>query len=356
MLEVSVLPKPLPLRLVIPTQVAGDLLCGTEFNIWSVILSAWSEVFERMLSRDFVESTKKEERTHGLYKGTVDAPPEALCEVSVIADKYQVLQLKNLCLKTVEAAINEKNVWAIFQSADEFQVQDIRQKSKDKILMEAQAVLETRPLVRDKLLEEVFASCLIKWTDAPNQISSKTLVDRWVSMAKTPKRKRGEHATDLIRCVKSRFDTFSQGKSWNRELGLSRPMFLANWVFVSYALAKSDDASHAFLSAENNMKFKLRAGDWIEWRLPKFGAHLMGIEFTETLQTPNDLEIFCAADCSERHRVFSSKEYGNVYLGFGGSALVKCGCQHLVQRFKAHIISGEFQLPGIKIQGILAEM
>lgn len=37
-----------------------------------------------------------------LYKGTVDASPERLCEVIVIADKYQVLQLKNLCLKMVE--------------------------------------------------------------------------------------------------------------------------------------------------------------------------------------------------------------------------------------------------------------
>ena len=37
-----------------------------------------------------------------LYKGTVDASPERLCEVIVIADKYQVLQFKNLCLKMVE--------------------------------------------------------------------------------------------------------------------------------------------------------------------------------------------------------------------------------------------------------------
>lgn len=37
-----------------------------------------------------------------LYKGTVDAPPEIVCEVSVIADKYQVLELRNLCVKTLE--------------------------------------------------------------------------------------------------------------------------------------------------------------------------------------------------------------------------------------------------------------
>ena len=86
--------------------------------------------------------------------------------------------------------MNVKNVWAIFQSADEFQVQDIRQKSKDLILTEAKTVFATRPLVRDELLEEVFSSNLMcvtdeellsllkTWTDPPDQISSQTLVDR----------------------------------------------------------------------------------------------------------------------------------------------------------------------------------
>ena len=30
--------------------------------------------------------------------GTLDPPPEMLIEVSMIADKYQVLELKTLCL------------------------------------------------------------------------------------------------------------------------------------------------------------------------------------------------------------------------------------------------------------------
>ena len=37
-----------------------------------------------------------------LYWGTVGAPPETICEVSAIADKYQVLELKNLCLTLVQ--------------------------------------------------------------------------------------------------------------------------------------------------------------------------------------------------------------------------------------------------------------
>ena len=264
-----------------------------------------------------------------------------------------------------------KNAWVIFQIADEFQVQDIRQKCKEKILVEAKAVFETRPLVRDELLEEVFSSNLMcitdeellslleTWTDPPDQISSQTLVDRWVSMAKTPKRKRGEHSTDLIQCVKSRFDTFSksqtaQGKSWPKEPSLSRPVFLANWVSVSYALTAGDFAQHAHLIAEGKATCKLQAGDWIEWRLPQFGAQLMSIVFTESLRATDHLELFCAADCSEWHRVFSSKKHGAINACWGART-VKCGCQDLVQRFKIHMISGEFQLPGIKFQGILAE-
>eukprot|EP00435_Cladocopium_sp_Y103_P031158 s1278_g7.t2 len=363
----------------------------TEFKVWSVILSAWSEVFEKMLSRDFVESTKKEVVIKDftsfavetflkfLYKGSVEnVPPERLCEVSAIADKYQVLQLKNLCLRIVEDAINVKNAWAIFQSADELQMKDIRQKSKDKILTEAKEAFETRPLVRDELLEEVFSSNLMcitdeellpilkTWKDPPDQISSQTLVDRWVSMAKTPKRKRGEHATDLIRCVKSRFDTFSQGqtsqgRAWPREPSLSRPLFLANWVSVSYDLANAYLTPDAYQIAEGNATCKLQAGDWIEWRLPKFSAHLMAIRFTEVLRSIDHLEIFCAADCSGWHRVFSSRDYcGSGSSIFGGgigrNTVVKCGCQDLVQRFKLHMISGQFQLPGISFEGILAEI
>lgn len=37
-----------------------------------------------------------------LYKGTVDAPPEIVCEVSAVADKYQVLELRKLCVKMLE--------------------------------------------------------------------------------------------------------------------------------------------------------------------------------------------------------------------------------------------------------------
>ena len=91
--------------------------------------------------------------------------------------------------------IDVQNAWVIFQSADRFHLQGIRQKSKDKILIEAEKAFETRPLVRDELLEEVLVSDLMcitneklesllrKW-DAPDATNRWALVDRWVSTAK----------------------------------------------------------------------------------------------------------------------------------------------------------------------------
>jgi len=109
----------------------------------------------------------------------------------------------------MQDAIDVQNAWVIFQSADRFHLQGIRQKSKDKILIEAEKAFETRPLVRDELLEEVLVSDLMcitneklesllrKW-DAPDATNRWALVDRWVSTAKMPNRKCGESTADLL--------------------------------------------------------------------------------------------------------------------------------------------------------------
>ena len=97
--------------------------------------------------------------------------------------------------------------------------------------------------------------------------------------------------------------------------------------------------------------WKLQAGDWIEWRLPKFAAHLMAIKFTEGLKKNDHLEVFCAADCSGWHRVFASQDHGAVEK----DTVVKCGCDFLVQRFKVRMVSGEFPCQYVKFECILRE-
>ena len=43
--------------------------------------------------------------------GTLDSAPEMLIEVSMIADKYQVLELKTLCLDMLKDGIGELTMW-----------------------------------------------------------------------------------------------------------------------------------------------------------------------------------------------------------------------------------------------------
>eukprot|EP00435_Cladocopium_sp_Y103_P015110 s1278_g3.t1 len=369
----------------------------TEFKVWSLILSSWSEVFDKMMNQDFVESAKKQVVIKDfsslavktflkfLYMGTLDAPPETICEVSAIADKYQVLELKPICLKMLEDTISVTNAWAILQLADHFQSHDIRQKSKQTIFVKAKEALKSRPLVRDELVEEVLGSSLLcvtdeelfslllTGTDSGDQIKSRTLINKWVSMANVPAnlkknfmevdeycekmksmRKRGEHTTDLLNCVRIRFEDCSHGKPWNSDNAKLRPLFLADWVSLSYSMTDTRCYEYifSFAAGSNTTGIKMRAGDWMEWRLPKLAAHLMAIKLTENLRKSDHLEIFCAADCSAWHRVFSSQDHGAIAAG----TVVKCGCECLVQRFKVHMLSGEFSPYHVKFECILREL
>eukprot|EP00913_Durusdinium_trenchii_P005510 g5134.t1 len=77
----------------------------TEFKVWAVILSSWSEVFEKMMCHDFEEKEKQEfvitefspkaveAFLRFLYSGSLDATLDTLIEVIAIADKYQVPEL-----------------------------------------------------------------------------------------------------------------------------------------------------------------------------------------------------------------------------------------------------------------------
>ena len=262
----------------------------------------------------------------------------------------------------MQDTIDVQNAWVIFQSADRFHLQGIRQKSKDKILIDAEKAFETRPLVRDELLEEVLVSDLMcitneklvsllqKW-DAPDPTNRWALVDRWVSPAKLPNRKCGESTADLLSCVRSRFDKFYQGQSFNQETRAA--VYFANWVSVSFSLAGSQWLGHIYnIAAGHEIGRRLQAGDWIEWRLPKLVVHLIAIKFTEGLKNSDHLEVFCAADCSGWHCVFSSHDHDGVERG----TVVKCGCDFLVQRFKVHMVSGDFPVSKLHFECILREV
>eukprot|EP00435_Cladocopium_sp_Y103_P018121 s4303_g4.t1 len=315
----------------------------TEFKVWSVILSSWSEVFDRMISQDYVESSKKEVIIKDfssnavaiflkfLYSGTLDPPPEMLIEVSMIADKYQVLELQNLCLDMLKDALTPETAWAIFQSADHFQWKELRQKCKEMILVEAKVALAERPNVKSELLEEVLGSNLLcitdaelfsllwtKWQDAGAEpVSNRSLINKFVSIGNVPdhmrdsffapvqdlevedmpkRRKRGEHTRDLFSSVKSRFD------DWVHQ----HKIYLANWVSVSLSSRDANAYKNLYELASGGCPFggaTLRVDCWIEYRLTQFALHLLAVRFKETLREDLHIEIFCAGDFSDWHLV-----------------------------------------------------
>ena len=357
-------------------------------------------------------------------------------QTGVIADKYQVLELRDLCLKMVEDlehllqrvalrfdryminfdvsiccewlvylmtafhkdkwaktflisfyhwpqdALGEdvKNAWVIFQSADRLQLKGFRKKSKDKILIEAKAAFESRPLVKQELLDEVLGSNLFcitdqelfdllsKWTDAQGQISSKTLIGKWVSMDKVSvaeqnfkvddcnetksMRKRGEHTNDLLCGVKDRFIRDVASKIVHSEAG--RMLFLTDWVCAVFGwrdVTKFHDSIYGLANGEQSVT--LLKDLWIEWRLPKFAAHLIAIKFTQEFTKDDHLEIFCAADCSGWQRVFSSKDHDCL---IAKDAVVPCECEGMVQRFRIQIVSGQYPIKCVKFEVILRQI
>ena len=309
---------------------------------------------------------------------------------SVLKDVSYYLHACSIeCWKQDEIDVN--NAWAIFQSADRFQLKWIRQKSKDKILIEAKEAFKTRPLVKQELLDEVLGSNLLcikdqelfdllsKWTDAPDQ--SGPFIRKWVSLENVQVwnapddlvqalmdgdeqetfrslRKRGEHTVDLISCVKERFSAFvrnGQWRGWRGNHEIVTVAYLTNWVCVSSTMHDlADLAPCAYeLASGLHLSWKLRAGQWLEWRLPTFAVHLLAVKFTADFKDADHLEVFCAEDCAGWQRVFSSKDHDGIVKK---DTVVPCVCEGLVQRFKVQMISGEYPVGYIKFEGILREL
>ena len=267
------------------------------------------------------------------------------------------------------------------------------------IFIKAEEALKERPMVSDALLEEVLGSkslciknealfsLLSKWNDLDeSELNKIALIEKYVSigdisdgiirssgMSKDEiqnlkglksvrlRSQNTEHTTDLFRTVWLRFE------KWSNELG-NRPndfhaRFLVNWVNVSYSLesyARSWTVfPHCLGSGGSHgvSVLRLKAGDWIEWRLPQFAVRVLGVTFASDVKASNHLQILCAADCSEWHCVFSSKDHGGIKSG----RRFACRCDFLVRCFKLRMIGGDDHIGGdnhrfVQFEGILQDI
>ena len=165
------------------------------------------------MSDDFIEGKKKEVvikdfSARGVesflrffYVGTLDiSQMDVIVEVQVLADKYQVPELRSLCKEIIKNEITPQNAWTVFHSADRFHLQDERLVSKNLLFVKAKEVLAQRPSVSDELLEEVLSSGLLcisdselfsllaGWEEAEEGLRNIELIEKHVAMQKGPPR------------------------------------------------------------------------------------------------------------------------------------------------------------------------
>ena len=265
-------------------------------------------------------------------------------------------------------------------------------------MIKAEQTLKERPMASDLLLEEVLGSkslcisnealfsLISKWDDLDeSELNKIALIGKYVSIGDIEggiirssglseqeiqslkddlksvrlRSQNSEHTTDLFQLVWQRFEKCCQ------QLGNppsdSSTRFLANWVNVSYSLTSyaRNWTIRPELLAKNETKggLILKAGDWIEWRLPQFAVHVIGITFVSDVKASSHLEILCAADCPEWHCVFSSKDHGDIKLG----KRFACRCDFLVRRFKLRMLGGGDHVGGdcrifFDVEGILQDI
>ena len=245
-------------------------------------------------------------------------------------------------------------------------------------MIKAEKALKERPVVSDALLDEVLGSkslcisnealfsLLAKWNDLDeSELNKIALIQKYVSIGDISggiirssgmseqeiqslkddlksvrlRSQNTEHTTNLFLLLWQRFE------KWCKQLGNqpsdSSTRFLANWVNVSYSISlyARNWTVMPELLARNFTKGQLllKAGDWIEWRLPQFAVDVLGITFASDVKASTHLEFLCAADCPEWHCVFSSKDHSDIKSG----KRFACRCDFLVQRFKLRMLGGD---------------
>ena len=122
---------------VVVEEECEDGTKHTQFQVWSLLLRRWSEVFANMMSHEqFMEGSKAEVVIKDfsasaveaflrfLYSGTLSANLATLIEVGVIADKYQVQSLCASCLGAARDKLASETACEIFECADRFHLEE----------------------------------------------------------------------------------------------------------------------------------------------------------------------------------------------------------------------------------------
>ncbi|CAK9101110.1 BTB and MATH domain-containing protein 40 [Durusdinium trenchii] len=382
---------------VLVPQRAGEKDERKEFKVWSVILSSWSDVFEKMMSHDLKEKAERElviqdfspEGVEAflrfLYSGTLNTSLGTLVEVLAIADKYQTPELPNHCQDILTRKLSAETAWDLFVAADRFRLEQLRDTALHTILRSPKVALAKRPSVDEELLVEVLSSHLLcisdddlcdllfNWED-PIGDATRNLIEKCVPNISPEKREklrssnsagepeqkrlklvrsmhgaRSEYTEDLILSIKGRFD-----KKWGMRNDVTEQepqAFLSNWVSVLYSRSQNVDAIYLW-ARQAASYMHLLEGNWFEWRFPYFTIVPQALKFTSSVPAASCFSLLCGNDSTNLQEVFSSKELGRISCG----QVIKCKCDFPVQRLRVFAVQKDFNLSCIKFQGYLQEI
>lgn len=113
---------------------------GKELNAHKILLAAHSEIFYKMFNTDCIE--RKENKVHitdigsslleqmleFMYAGAVKNMDLTLCtELLAVADKYNVAELKNYCIRYIRKELTQDNFLHILSLADLYKVTELKE-------------------------------------------------------------------------------------------------------------------------------------------------------------------------------------------------------------------------------------
>lgn len=345
----------------------ADDIKTAEFRVWSVLLSKWSPVFDKMISSpDFLEANESqvviadfsadavETFLRFLYSGAIEGSLATLVEVAAMADKYQVDELLVLCTEVLQEQLTQRPDMAceLFACADRFQVANLRLEALEQIWIHASKALpRTRPNLSPKLLDEVLnldllcaeteeireiltswegskkrKATVIKEEDAGDEADLfETTANKHIERLNRPWRRTPEHSNNVLQSLW--LDYEKSGKTG---------AFLGCWVSMVLGPDSALSASPSMLEAyAANVEPINRCMDYVMWMLPHSSVYIMGFSFLHEVLSFTKFKIYCSEDGSAWHEVFSS----NRQIPKGEVVVCK-RLPHMVRWFKVSVSEG----------------
>lgn len=155
------------------TIITRDRTFKTHRNI----LAAASPVFWKMLTHDMRENFSKSvkivdasskviyEMLRFVYTSRVESLDEIAEELLIVADKYQIQGLKELCERSLCKNLNDGNVCSLLMLGDQYQGKRLREEALQHVVKKRKLLRKTegfRKLLRNShLVEDIFATMVI---------------------------------------------------------------------------------------------------------------------------------------------------------------------------------------------------